>query len=214
METDVPTDAAYTLTIHTTSGAQTLLADSQAALRSQLAARIPALAPCFSTFAPLDVPGSRIYALSDGRATELDLARGTAAAAFLAEHYDHVFQPEPRPALWHVIAPQTGPRGLPRYTGVDLVGGAAALIGDLMRSGAVEANPAVPSPAVLSGVLQLQAIQTVRRVRSDRGENVNLLFRRGWLLLSIEQEPQTSEQGVSLGTSTVYVVGHPERDAV
>lgn len=71
-----------------------------------------------------------------------------------------------------------------------------------------EKGPAFRDIPLVNALLQLASLKTVRRERQE--DTVNKYLRRGWYLLSIDQEGEMHEKSVR----SVYVLGHPEEDAV
>ena len=63
-------------------------------------------------------------------------------------------------------------------------------------------------PPTDEGKLLLHSIRTVKRV-PDEGE-VNDYIRRGWFIISLDQRQEPDSRTVY----TIYVLGHPELDAI
>jgi hypothetical protein len=62
------------------------------------------------------------------------------------------------------------------------------------------------------GELHLHLVKTVRRESDER--RVNDMLHRGWYLLAIEQEVSTDIIGRETDRRAVFVLGHPEPDAI
>lgn len=63
-------------------------------------------------------------------------------------------------------------------------------------------------PPIIEGKLQLHYIKTIRRETDER--KANAFLKRGWYIISIDQSVDPDYKSVS----SVYVLGHPEEDAI
>ncbi len=122
---------------------------------------------------------------AEGRAAinQTQLLARTAAPFFTGD--DFGFDSDQVSVGWHLVAPQRGPNGQTRYTHVEPIHDVPALIDDVLRFDGLERG-LDESPAVRDGLLQLHALQSVRRLHPGRDQDINDLRRRGWHLLSIK----------------------------